>query len=192
MHTRGVVVAAVAATTAATVVTVVLHTRTAGSPMADGVTDWWLTGVTMGAVYTLTGSAVRLRRPELPVGGVLLAIGLAAALGMGALEYGVLGLVGPSGPGAASAFWVGNWLWAVAMVAVLAVLPHLLPEGRAPSGRQRRPLIVGLVSTLAVAILWMTIRRCSDSTPRRSTSWGSKRRSGSSSRHSAARGSRFT
>jgi signal transduction histidine kinase len=156
MHTRGVVVAAVAATTAATVVTVVLHTRTAGSPMADGVTDWWLTGVTMGTVYTLTGAAVRLRRPDLPVGGVLLAIGLAAALAMGALEYGVLGLVGPSGPGAASAFWVGNWLWAVAMVAVLAVLPHLLPEGRAPSGRQRRPLIVGLVSTLAVAVLWMT------------------------------------
>jgi hypothetical protein len=156
MNTRAIVVTAVAVTVAATAVAVVLHAQTAGSPVADGVTDWWLTGVTMGAVYTLTGGAVLWRRPKLPVGGVLLSVGLAAALGMAALEYGVLGIVEGLGAGAASAFWVGNWLWAVAMVVVVAVLPHLLPNGRGPSGRRRGPLVVGLVSTVAVAILWMT------------------------------------
>lgn len=156
MRNRATVVAAVVAAVAAVVVTVVLHTQSAGSPMAAGVTDWWLTGVTMGTMYTLAGGAVLWRRPELPVGGVLLAIGLAAALGMAALEHGVRGFIEGAGAGEAWIFWVGSWLWAVAMVAVVTVLPHLLPEGRPPSRHRRGPLAVGLVSLGAMAILWMT------------------------------------
>jgi signal transduction histidine kinase len=151
-----VVVTAVGVTVVTIVVAVVLHARTASSPVASGITDWWLTGVTMGAIYTLTGAAVLWHRPGLPVGIVLLAIGVAAAVGMGALEYGVHRLVEGTGVAGLPAFWAGNWLWAVVMVAVVAVLPHLLPEGRAPSGHGRWPLAVGVLSTSAVAVLWMT------------------------------------
>lgn len=148
--------AGVAVTVAAIALSTILHTRTAGSPVADGVTDWWSVGLTMGAVYSLTGAAVLWRRPDLPVGAALLAIGTAAGVGMASLEYGVHWLVEGTGVAGAPALWVGNWLWAVAMVGVVAVLPHLLPGGRVPTGRRRGLLVCGLASTLAVALLWMT------------------------------------
>lgn len=156
MPTRPTVAAVAAVAAVAVVLTALVHERNVASPLAAGVTDWWLTGISMGLVYTLTGAWILWRRPDLTIGALLMAIGLAAGVGMFALEYGVRSLETGGLPGGGFALWVGNWVWAVAMVSVVAVVPHLLPEGRVPEGRRRLLAAAGVVATVAMALVWMT------------------------------------
>ncbi len=156
MHTRLAVLAGAAVASVAVVLTALVHERNVASPLAAGVTDWWLTGVAMGIVYTLTGGWILWRRPDLMIGALLMAIGLAAGVGMLALEYGVRSLEAGGLPGGGFALWVGNWVWAVAMVSVVAVVPHLIPEGRVPEGRRRLVAAAGMAATVAMALVWMT------------------------------------
>lgn len=156
MRTRLAVIAGAAVATVTVVLTAMVHVRNVDSPLAAGVTDWWLTGVTMGVVYTLTGGWILWRRPDLTIGALLMAIGLSAGVGMFALEYGVRSLDVGGLPGGSFALWLGNWVWAVTMVSVVALVPHLLPEGRVPGGRRRLLAGAGVVATLAMALGWMT------------------------------------
>lgn len=156
MRTRLAAVASVITAAVAVVLTALLHARNVDSPIAAGVTDWWLTGIVMGAVYTLTGGWILWRRPDLTIGPLLVGIGLSAAVGGLALEHGVRSLEVGGLPGGSLALWLGNWVWAVAMVSVVAVVPHLLPEGRVPQGRRRLAAGTGVVGALAMALTWMT------------------------------------
>ena len=155
MRTRVAVVAGAAVATVMVVLTALVHVRNDDSPLAAGVIDWWLTGIAMGVVYTVTGGWILWRRPDLTIGALLMAIGLSAAVGMIALEYGVRSLDVGGLPGGGLALWLGNWVWAVTMVSVVAVVPHLLPEGRVPEGR-RLVAGAGVVAALAMALVWMT------------------------------------
>lgn len=156
MRTRPAVLSGVALATAMVVLTAWVHVRNAGSPLAAGVTDWWLTGITMGVVYTLTGGWILWRRPDLTIGALLMTIGLSAVTGMCALEYGVRSLEVGSLPGGNFALWLGNWVWAATMVSVVAVVPLLLPEGRLPGEGRRLAAGAGVGATLVMALAWMT------------------------------------
>jgi two-component system, NarL family, sensor kinase len=156
MRARLVVIAGATVASVMVALTALLHVSNVDSSLAVGVTDWWLTGITMGVVYTLTGGWILWRRPDLAIGALLVGIGLSAGVGMFALEYGVRSLEVGGWPGGSFALWLGNWVWAVAMVSVVALVPHLLPEGRVPQGRRRMVAGAGVVATLAMALVWMT------------------------------------
>ncbi len=150
------VVVGAAVAIAMVTLTALVHVPNADSALAAGVTDWWLTGITMGVVYTLTGGWILWRRPDLTIGMLLMAIGLCAVTGMFALEHGVRALEVGALPGGRLALWLGNWVWAATMVSVVAVVPHLLPEGGVPEGRRRLAAGAGVVAVLAMALVWMT------------------------------------
>lgn len=142
---------ATALTVATTVVGAAAHVANAGLPAASGVSDWWLMGVTGALAFGLTGGWLAAARPRLPVGWTFLAMGALAALSLASTEYG-LRLLGSDRGGAGAALWLGNWVWVVSIIPVVAVVPLLLPDGRLPSRRWRPALGVGLVSVAAAAV----------------------------------------
>jgi two-component system NarL family sensor kinase len=149
-------VTAVAASTVGvgTSVGVALHLATTGSPAAVGVTDWWLMAVAGAVAYGGTGTWLSWARPGLNVAWVLLSIGVLCALSMVALEYGVLGLERTGMPLADLSLWLGNWVWAVALLPVAAIVPLLLPDGRLPSTRWAFALGGGVLSVVAAGAQW--------------------------------------
>ncbi|MFD1506775.1 histidine kinase [Georgenia yuyongxinii] len=131
-----------------------LHLMQRGTPTGAGVTDWWLMAVSMTVAFATTGGWLARRRSQLVIGWLMLSIGVTASLSMLSLEYGVYGLDHPGVPGSDFLLWVGNWAWSAAVVAVAALLPPLLPEGRLPNRTWWPVLVLGSLSVVAASVQW--------------------------------------
>src|SRR6266511_3307976 len=102
--------------------------------------------------FTTAGALVASRRPESPIGWLLLAEGLVWEL-VGCLDaYVRYSMVPRPGalPGGALAAWVLNWVWIPAFgIQVLFFL--LFPDGRVPGSRWRVVLWLALAGVVVVA-----------------------------------------
>jgi signal transduction histidine kinase len=105
--------------------------------------------LSMGVV----GALVASRRPENPIGWILLAGAAGVGLGFFSSEYAYYSLVTKPGslPGAAWAAWASNWVWLLALSPVVTFLLLLFPDGHLPS-RRWRP-----VAWVSAAIIGMGI-----------------------------------
>jgi DNA-binding CsgD family transcriptional regulator len=65
----------------------------------DGITDWWLMGVTGALAFGGTGAWLTWTQPRQPLGWVLLGIGSAAGLSLGATEWGLWAIGRGGAPG---------------------------------------------------------------------------------------------
>ena len=110
--------------------------------------SFWLMSLAAATAYG--AMAVLLRRsPARLLRGSMAAIGLAQGLALVGQEWGW------SGTGSWQwALWVGSWAWAPGYVAVLAVLPQLLPEGQVVAPRWRWGLVTGTAAAAFVALQW--------------------------------------
>jgi signal transduction histidine kinase len=99
----------------------------------------------------VVGYLVASRRPEHPVGWLLVLIGACFALPDFAGRYAFYGLVVEPGslPGAQALLWPQTWLWVPATAALTVVLPLHFPDGLLPSPRWR-PLLWSAVAWTAV------------------------------------------
>jgi signal transduction histidine kinase len=110
----------------------------------------------MGLVGALafggTGVWLTWTQPRQPIGWVSLGVGSAAALSLGASEWGLWALDrGVSATSAGLVIWFGNWVWVASIVPVASVVPLLVPDGHLPSPRWRPVLAAGVVAVLAAA-----------------------------------------
>ncbi len=99
----------------------------------------------VAAVLARHGRAVVVRR-------VLLGIALSQGLSLVASQYAAAGLAAdPDRPGAAAALWIGSWVWSPGYLAVAAVLPLVLPDGRP---LWRPAAVLSGVAVTAVTLTW--------------------------------------
>ncbi len=99
--------------------------------------DWWL-GNTLIVVDVTVGAIVASRRPENPVGWLLLLSGLAISMNHFSAQYAIYALLARPGslPAGQALAWIASWL--LPIYAGLQVFYLLLfPTGRLPSRRWR-------------------------------------------------------
>lgn len=112
--------------------------------------SFWLMGLAAALAYGIVSVLLRLSEAAWLrhlLGGIGLLQGLALMFG----EWGLLGSDVALRPWAV---WLGSWLWAPAYVAVLTVLPLVLPAGSLPSRRWRPALWVALAAVGLTAAVW--------------------------------------
>ncbi|MGH2589301.1 MAG: hypothetical protein ACRDGW_00720, partial [Actinomycetota bacterium] len=103
-------------------------------------------------VFATTGAVVASRRPENPIGWILLGVGISSGLQGFASDYGLYALVEePKAPGGAWAAWFLEWAW-IPLTGALAVVFLLFPTGRPVSPRWRWVVAASIAAT-AVASL---------------------------------------
>jgi hypothetical protein len=90
------------------------------------------------AAFQTMGALIASRRPENPIGWVFCGMGLALVAAVFFGNYAQYSLVVEPGalPWAATAAWVGNWIWLIAL-GPLGFFLLLFPDGRPPSARWR-------------------------------------------------------
>ena len=112
--------------------------------------SFWLMSVAGAVAF---GSAcVLLHRSDAGRVRLLLGgIGLGQGLSLTALE---VAWVFPDGGLRGGTLWLGSWLWAPAYMAIVVLLPLLLPDGRLPSRRWRPALCWGVLTVVVVAAKW--------------------------------------
>jgi len=133
-----------------------------------GLVLWAVSGVSITALafpdpgialtFPLVGAVIASRRPENPVGWIMLAVGLGGSLTMASSVYGDAALLpGSSLPGGAWADWIANWAWAPTYLVLVTLLVPLFPDGRPASRRWRlevsAALVVVAVNVLAGALV---------------------------------------
>ena len=127
-----------------------LHAVNAASGRIHTPSFWFMglaTAIAYGAV------SVMLRRSDARwIRRVTAVVGASSGLSLVTMEWAWLGDV----PLAEFALWAGSWLWVVSYVAILSVLPHLLPRGDLASPRWRAALWLSVVTVLAASIVWAT------------------------------------
>jgi signal transduction histidine kinase len=138
-----VLVASLAAGTA-------LHFAGDQTPLAAGVTDWWLMPVLGGSSFGGAGLWLVRARPRLAVGWLFAAVGLVLATSYLALELGLRLLP----EGGQLVFWYANWAWATCLLTVGTVVPLLLPDGRLPSRRWRPALALAATAVTVTTVQW--------------------------------------
>jgi hypothetical protein len=114
--------------------------------------DWWL-GNSLIVIDVTVGAIVASRRPENPVGWLLLLSGLAIGLNHFGAQYAIYALLAQPGslPAGQAAAWIASWL--LPIYAGLQVFYLLLfPTGRLPSGRWR-PLAWLTVTYILVGVI---------------------------------------
>jgi hypothetical protein len=110
-------------------------------PLPLRAADWGFPGFqgVAAVVFTLSGLPIARRRPENPIGWLMIAGALLSALQFAGHYYAVYGLL--AAPGAVPAAWVGawleSWIWVPTMAAVGAFPLLVFPTGRLPSPRWR-------------------------------------------------------
>jgi two-component system, NarL family, sensor kinase len=112
--------------------------------------SFWLMGLAGalaygGAALVLRGASSRWLHVVLGGIGVLQGVTLVAS------EW---SLTAPDLPATVWLVWVGSWAWAPAYVAVVTVLPLLLPEGALPSRGWRPAMWLSGVAVVLVACFW--------------------------------------
>jgi hypothetical protein len=95
---------------------------------------WWVAYLTL----TIVGAVVASRRPETPIGWLMLAGGAINALAQATGQYAVWGLARHPGslPAASVAAWMSSYLWEPA-IAVIVAMAAYFPTGRLVSPRWR-------------------------------------------------------
>ncbi len=127
-----------------------LHAVNAASDRVHTPSFWFMgvaTAVAYGAVSVMLrcSEAVGIRR-------LTALVGLSAGVALLGMEWAWLGDVPLAGLG----LWLGSWLWVVSYVAILAVLPQVLPTGEIVSPRWRAALLLALATLIIAAAVWAT------------------------------------
>ena len=112
----------------------------------------FLVAASVMLTYPIVGWVVAIRRPENPIGWLLLVLGIGFTLSFFSGEY--VGRATISGwplPGVAWVAWVATWTFALDVAIAFGWIPLLFPTGRVPS-RGWRPLAwaIGIVTVLGV------------------------------------------
>lgn len=94
------------------------------------------------------GALIAVRRPELPLGWLMLAAGLLTATASAASEYYTVALA-YGFPGPQLAAWYGAWAWKLGAGLAVSFALLLFPTGRLPSRRWR---VVAAASGVAVGV----------------------------------------
>ncbi|MGH2725008.1 MAG: histidine kinase [Actinomycetota bacterium] len=103
-------------------------------------------------IFGSVGALVASRRPENPIGWILLGVGVLSAIQEIGQQYAVRGLLVDPGslPGADWGAWSGEWIWIPITGSLLIFLLLLFPSGRLPSPRWRWVALLGFAG-MAVA-----------------------------------------
>jgi signal transduction histidine kinase len=106
------------------------------------------------------GAVIASRRPSNPIGWILCAMGLMAGLIAVGVEYARWALIQEDGrpPGGLYAAWIVEWIW-IPLLACLAVIATIFPDGRFLSRRWRWVTLVAFVATFIPAALNLLIPR---------------------------------
>lgn len=109
--------------------------------------------VLMIAASCLVGGAVAIRRPEHPVGWLLLGLGFAVAVVVPIDVYSLEGVIVRPGslPGADAVVVVGSLTW-VSWLGIVAAVLHLTPTGRPVSGRFGIMLRVTVIAAFVTVV----------------------------------------
>ena len=113
--------------------------------------SFWFMGLATAVAYG-TASVMLRRSDAVWIRRVTAAIGISSGLALLAMEWAWLGDM----PLAGFALWLGSWLWVVSYVAILSVLPHLLPRGEVTSPRWRAALWLSGATLMLTAVIWAT------------------------------------
>lgn len=121
-----------------------------GGPRDGG--DWtWALAVAL--VYAPAGAALSTRAPRLATTFLVMAASSAVTLLAGQQAEAVAS--GRSDFAGALAVWLSSWTWVPAYVLLVAVVPHLLPDGRLLAGRWRWAHTAGLTAAAVATLGWM-------------------------------------
>ena len=117
------------------------------------VGDWWL-NLPLATAYPLAGAIILTSRPGHPIGRLMIGVGLAAGLAIATHQYATRAIVLDPGslPFATAAAWIGSWMWALAAMPAMTILPLLFPDGRLLS-RRWRPILAAAVVAVAAAVV---------------------------------------
>jgi hypothetical protein len=101
--------------------------------------------------YPIVGALIASRRPENPIGWLLLLVGVGGAVSAFAAEYGVRALLADPGslPGGEAAAWIEEAVFAGSAAPLMLVL-LLFPDGRLLSRRWRPVAWVAVLSALGL------------------------------------------
>lgn len=110
-------------------------------------------GVMLSAV-AVVGALVVGRRPDSPIGWLLLVLAGLASVGSAAEAYGVYSLGNPTAglPAGAMAAWVSSWILTPSWYAIPGLLLLLFPDGRLPHRRWRWVAWLLVLATLAAVV----------------------------------------
>ncbi len=138
---------------AARVVLLFLNRATTLTTGGWGTANYAFILVVVILAFTLVGALISSRLPTNPIGWICLAIGLILALEAVADGYHVYALqTRPGLPGGEYMAWLGNWLWAPALLLIGTFLVLLFPDGRLLSRRWRVVAWLSVVATTLVCV----------------------------------------
>jgi two-component system, NarL family, sensor kinase len=112
--------------------------------------SFWLMGLAASLAYGAAALVLRAS-PNRWLDRVMGAVGLLQGATLVATEW---SLVAPDLPATGWVVWLGSWAWAPAYVAVVTVLPLLLPEGTLPSPGWRPAMWLAAASVCLVGCYW--------------------------------------
>jgi signal transduction histidine kinase len=120
-----------------------------GSFGVRGFSGLWAVG------FASVGALLTWRRPGHPVGWIIAAAGLLAAVDFASFEYALAAVVGHRGlPGGEYVGWLQTWIWVPFVALITIYLPLLFPDGRLPGPRWRSVgwLAAGFAVIVATAV----------------------------------------
>lgn len=132
-----------------------LHAVNVAAPRPVEGADFWLLGLVGALAFGVGGAALTRARPTLTVGWLLLGIGLSHGLSLLGREWGIYALEVRDGlPLGEQLYWVGAWIWVPGNLALLTVLPLVLPDGRLPTRRWRPALGLAAAVISLESVAW--------------------------------------
>ncbi|GAA4979818.1 hypothetical protein GCM10025792_26750 [Pseudonocardia tropica] len=129
----------------------------AGAPSSSGRGGFWPMQVVGLVTYGVVGGLLVARRTAGVLGPVFLVVALSQAASLFGREYGVYGLQVVDGlPADRWLFWSHTWSWVPGLLALLVVVPLLLPDGTLPSQRWRPVVLFGVCAIAVATTRWAT------------------------------------
>ncbi|GIH29404.1 hypothetical protein Aph01nite_77140 [Acrocarpospora phusangensis] len=106
--------------------------------------------------FGIPGVIVVVRRPEVRVGWIMLAVGAVQGVSLALGSYGLLGINGVDGglPLDDQLMWISNWGWTPAYLAVPTLFLLLFPDGRLPSRRWRPAAVLTWAAIVLATLGW--------------------------------------
>jgi signal transduction histidine kinase len=132
----------------------VLHVLNADADAGE-LTSWTISTSSMGLAFGFAGALVWRRGRALPIGPLLVAVGLGEAVSGLTREWAVHTLATDPGslPGGAVALWIGSWAWTAVwlLVPVFALFPDGRPASRGAAWVARAGMAAAPVAALLLA-----------------------------------------